>query len=47
MATQRSLTLEYLTFWLAELQPAGSRVAWTGNKGVQVPPGQHATRCNQ
>ena len=44
---QRSLTSDYLTFWLAELQPAGSRVALAGNKGVKVPPGQRATRCNQ
>jgi len=44
---QRSLTSDYLTFWLAELQPAGSRVALAGKKGVQVPPGQRATRCNQ
>ncbi len=33
---------DYLTFCLAELQPAGSRVELADNKGVQVPPGQRA-----
>jgi hypothetical protein len=43
---QSSAKSNYLTLELAEL-PAGSRVAMAGNTGVQVPPGQRATRCNQ
>ncbi len=30
---RRSLTSDYLTLYLAELQPAGSRVALAGKKG--------------